>query len=266
MSTDSTNVPVPTRDPGITAVTFNPLERRSRVSDTTRVIKQMIISGQLQPGDRLPPERILCEALQVSRPTLRDAMGSLVAMNILNAQPGSGTFVSSLSTDELLEPMQFVLTLSPANVDQLFEVRCALEPEAASLAAMRADPDDINAIRRCIHRTQEWQGDLDHLVKLDEEMHDLVVQATHNGIMVNVLSSIRLLAHQSRRITVRTPGIAQHTIADHIRIGQAIADRDSDGARAAMYEHLGSIRRTIAANQPAPPSSASPDVGLPDEV
>lgn len=248
MNADTGDGSAAARRTDVSALAFDPLERRSRVSDTTRVIKQMIVDGRLKPGDRLPPERVLCDALQVSRPTLREAMGSLIAMNILTAQPGSGTFVSSLSTEELLEPMQFVLALSHSNLDQLFEVRCALEPEAASLAAGRAEPDDVYAIRQCIQRTQEWHDDLALLVKLDEEMHRLVVQAAHNGILVNVLASMSLLAHESRRITVQTPGIAEHTVADHIRIGKAIADRDAPGARAAMLEHLQSIRTRIAAS------------------
>lgn len=217
------------------------------VSDTTQVIKGMIVDGRLQPGDRLPPERVLCEALQVSRPTLREAITSLVAMKILNAQPGSGTYVSSLDPQELLEPMQFVLALSHSNVDQLFEVRCALEPEAAALAAQRARPDEVQELRQCIARTRAWKDDLDELLRLDVQLHRLVVEASHNGIMVNVLASMSLLAEASRRITVQLPGIARFTTQDHIRIGIAIADGNVDGARLAMLEHLRGIQKKITA-------------------
>lgn len=238
-------------DTDVKASAFDPLQRRSMVSDTTQMIKEMIVDGRLKPGDRLPPERILAEALQVSRPTLREAVTSLVAMNILNAQPGSGTYVSSLDPQELLEPMQFVLALSHSNVDQLFEVRCALEPEAAALAAERALPHELTALRECLLRTRAWTDDLDELLRLDVQLHRLVVEASHNGIMVNILASMSSLAEASRRITVQLPGIANFTTQDHLRIGTAIADGDRDGARRAMHEHLRGIQQKITTEMSA---------------
>lgn len=224
---------------------FDRLERRTMVSETTRMLKEMIIDGRLQPGDRLPAERDLCDVLQVSRPTLREAIRSLDAMNILRALPGAGTFVGSLRTDELLEPMQFVLALSKSNVDQLFEVRCALEPEAAALAAGRASGEEIAALQDCVERTQKWSDDLNELLALDVELHRLVVQAAHNGIFTNVLASLNALAHESRTITVKLPGVARHTADDHIRIGTAIARGDVEGSRAAMFEHLLNLRQMV---------------------
>jgi len=227
------------------ADSFNPLERRTMVSDATRMIKQMIVDGRLQPGDRLPAERVLCEALQVSRPTLREAIRSLGAMKIVTALPGAGTFVSSLRIEDLLEPMRFVLALSKSNIDQLFEIRCALEPEAAALAALRASPEDIAALRGCVDKTRRWHDDLDELVALDVELHRLVVHATRNGIFTNVLASLSSLANESRFITVKLPGVARHTVTDLIRIGLAIADGDVEGSRTAMLEHLQSLRLKI---------------------
>jgi GntR family transcriptional repressor for pyruvate dehydrogenase complex len=237
--------------PGVQASAFDPLERRSMVSDTTRMIKSMIIDGRLKPGDRLPSERVLCEALGVSRPTLREAITTLVAMKILIAQAGSGTYVSSLDAEDLLEPMQFVLALSHSNYDQLFEARCALEPEVAALAALRATPEELEALSDCVARTKAWRGDLDELERLDQELHRLVAEASHNGILVNVLKSMSSLAAASRRTTVRLPGIAKHTTQDHIAIGDAVLRRDADAARKAMDDHLRGIQRRISAEMSA---------------
>ena len=229
--------------PAVSAESFERLERTSMVSDAARLVKNMIIRGELKPGDRLPPERRLCEALRVSRATLREAIGSLVAMNILTAHQGAGTFVSSLRTEELLEPMQFAMALSHSNIEQLFEVRCVIEPAMAALAAARADAEDIHALRDCIDRTRKWRDDLGQLLYLDEELHGLVAQAAHNGIYANVQKSLEALAHTSRRITVQIPGIAEKTIEDHIRIAAAIIDRDAARARSAMATHLLRIQR-----------------------
>jgi GntR family transcriptional repressor for pyruvate dehydrogenase complex len=253
---------LPTRS-APTLDSFSQLERRTMVSETTRMLKRMIIDGRLQSGDRLPAERDLCEALGVSRPTLREAIRSLDAMNILNALPGAGTFVSSLRTEELLEPMQFVLALSKSNIDDLFEVRCALEPEAAALAASRASAEEIAALRRCVERTGNWREDLDDLLALDVELHHLVVQAAHNGIFTSVLASLSHLANESRTLTVRMPGVARRTADDHIRIGTAIGLGDIEGSRQAMQEHLQGLREMVKSEHAAAQTlTASHDITL----
>jgi len=99
---------------------FQPLARRTYVAEAIRTIKDMILDGRLAPGQRLPPERSLSEALGVSRPTVREAIRSLQAMNILESRHGAGTFVASLSVEELLRPLQFVLSLAEGGLDHLF--------------------------------------------------------------------------------------------------------------------------------------------------
>src|SRR5690606_8537975 len=131
---------------------FAPLARRGFTTDTVSAIKGMILDGRLRPGDQLPSERALSEALGVSRPTVREAIRSLQAMNIVETRHGAGTFVSSLSVEELLRPLQFALALSDFAMEHLFEVRLMLEPGAAELAAERASDDEIEELRECARR------------------------------------------------------------------------------------------------------------------
>ena len=100
---------------------FAPLARRSATIDTIMSIKAQIQSGNIGPGERLPSERELSEALGVSRPTVREAVQSLAAMNILDVRHGTGIFVSSLDIGELLTPMRFALELTTPTFDHLFE-------------------------------------------------------------------------------------------------------------------------------------------------
>ena len=88
---------------------FQPLARRTYVAEAIRTIKDMILDGRLAPGQRLPPERSLSEALGVSRPTVREAIRSLQAMNILESRHGAGTFVASLNREGLLRPLAVVV-------------------------------------------------------------------------------------------------------------------------------------------------------------
>jgi GntR family transcriptional repressor for pyruvate dehydrogenase complex len=226
---------------------FARLPRRTMVADAARVIQDMIVDGRLRPGEKLPSERALSEALAVSRPTVREAVQSLVAMNVLESRQGSGTYVSALNIEQLLEPMQFVLALSDSALDQLFEVRLLLEPAAAAFAAERATDTQLRALETCVERTLQVGGDKERLLELDIKLHRLVVEGSHNGILTSLLTSLSALATQSRRRTVEIPGVAELTIQDHVRIGTAVAHREPEVARQAMLDHLTRLRAAVAA-------------------
>ena len=99
-------------------------------------IKEMIVSGELAPGDRLPPEKELSESLGLSRNSLREAVKALELIRVLDVRRGDGTYVTSLEPSLLLEALSFVADIhQDASVLELFEVRRILEPAAAALAA-----------------------------------------------------------------------------------------------------------------------------------
>jgi len=222
---------------------FEPLARRTYVADAIRTIKDMILDGRLKPGQRLPPERALSEALGVSRPTVREAIGSLQAMNILESRHGAGTFVASLSVQELLRPLQFVLSLADGGLEHLFEVRLMLEPGAAALAARRATAEDITRLRDCAARTQEEAlGELEVMPRLDAELHERIVHASGNPLLEHLLAATSALGAESRKYTVRLPGVLDDTIAEHTAIVDAIAAGEEDAARAAMAAHIRRVR------------------------
>jgi len=222
---------------------FKPLVRRTYAADVIRTIKDMILDGRLRPGQRLPPERAVSEALGVSRPTVREAIRSLQAMNILESRHGSGTYVASLSVEELLGPLQFVLALAEGGLAHLFEVRLLLEPGAAALAAERAGTADVAALRECIARAQaEDTANADALLELDTELHERIVRAAGNPLLEHLLTAISALGRQSRSYTARLPGVLDSTIAEHEAIVDAIAAGDAAAARAAMEAHIARIR------------------------
>lgn len=220
---------------------FAPLARRGFTTDTVSAIKGMILDGRLRPGDQLPSERALSEALGVSRPTVREAIRSLQAMNIVETRHGAGTFVSSLSVEELLRPLQFALALSDFAMEHLFEVRLMLEPGAAELAAERASDDEIEELRECARRGGADGLEPDELAALDIELHERIAAAAHNPLLERLLASISELAEESRAFTVRLPGVAGKTVSEHDEIVAAIAVRDPSRARFAMTAHIARI-------------------------
>lgn len=221
---------------------FEPPARTSVAADAVDQIKQMILDGRLTPGQRLPSERVLSEALGLSRPTVREAIGAMVALNILESRQGSGTYVASLEIRDLLEPLRFALALSPSGLQQLFEVRAMLEPKAAGLAARNASAEQIGALTACVRASSPHRS-FDRFVELDVELHTLVAVASGNEILIHVLASLSELGVESRRKTVRKPGVVKQSTADHERIAAAISDRDAAKAELAMLEHLHNVQR-----------------------
>ena len=221
---------------------FKPLVRRTYASDVVRTIKDMILDGRLTPGQRLPPERTVSEALGVSRPTVREAIRSLQAMNILESRHGSGTYVASLDVEELLGPLQFVLALAEGGLAHLFEVRLLLEPGAAALAAERATPEDVTALRACTARAEAAGGEPELLLELDTELHDLIVRAARNPLLEHLHAAMSALGRQSRRYTTGLPGVLDRTLIDHVVIIDAIAAGEPLAAREAMTAHIARVR------------------------
>jgi GntR family transcriptional repressor for pyruvate dehydrogenase complex len=173
-------------------------------------------------------------------------------MHILEVRQGTGTFVASLSLDQLLRPMQFAITLSECGWQDLFEVRLLIEPPAAALAAKRASEDELNEMIQCARRGESGRPTPDRVAKLDYELHERIVSASHNGLLINVHKSISTLSVESRNITARLPGVAAQAIEDHTEIVSAIRSRDAAAAEGAMHRHLSQVRDAALASLPSP--------------
>ena len=221
--------------------TFARITRHSAASQAAGMIRAMILEGKLVAGDRLPPERELCEALGVSRPTLRETIRSLVAMNILESRHGAGTFVASLDTAELLEPLDFVLALSEPIITELFEARLVLEPALAALAAAKATEQERAAILNQSSQLNNATDSPDAMVAQDMRLHRMIAQAARNNLLLRMLDTLAELGKESRSLSVRQPGMATHTAKHHLRIARAVAEGDATAASDAMREHLNQV-------------------------
>src|SRR5918992_931871 len=112
-------------------------------------IKEMIVSGRLRPGDRLPKEADLAANLELSRSSLREAVRALSALRILDVRQGDGTYVTSLAPSLLLEALSFLVDLHHDDtVMEIFEVRRLLEPAVTAQAAIRIDLEDVDALQK----------------------------------------------------------------------------------------------------------------------
>ncbi|WP_442577327.1 FadR/GntR family transcriptional regulator [Microbacterium sp. F51-2R] len=209
-------------------------------------IKEMITSGALGPGDRLPPEKELSESLGLSRNSLREAVKALEVIRVLDVRRGDGTYVTSLEPRVLLEAMNFVVDLhTDHSVLEVFGVRRILEPAAAALAALRLSEADADTLAELIDQT-DIDGNIEDLVAHDLEFHQRIADASGNEYLARLLESLSggtVRARIWRGITQR--GAADRTLEEHRMILAALRRQDPDLARARMLAHIGGVEEWL---------------------
>ena len=209
-------------------------------------IREMITSGDLRPGDRLPPEKELSERLGLSRNSLREAVKALEVIRVLDVRRGDGTYVTSLEPRLLLEAMSFVVDLhTDRSVLEIFGVRRILEPAAAALAARSMTPETVARLEGLIDQA-EAVGGVENLVQHDLEFHQTIVEASGNEYLsrlVESMSSGTVRARIWRGITQQ--GATDRTISEHRGILDALRRGDSRLAEALMLTHIAGIENWL---------------------
>jgi GntR family transcriptional repressor for pyruvate dehydrogenase complex len=217
--------------------------RRRAAEDAMTRLKSMILDGELKPFDRLPGEKDLAAALGVSRPTAREAVQALVALNILDVRHGDGTYVTSLEPRLLAAPMDFLLSLDHGSPLVLTESRRVLESGIAALAAQRAVKADIASLRDIADQYRASVGDVDACIALDQRFHHELTRIAANPILASMLSTLAMLTQRSRQHTARSLAVRKRSDVDHRDILEAIAKRDPVAASAAMSAHLSHVAK-----------------------
>ena len=167
----------------------------------------LIGDRQLRPGDKLPPERDLAATMQVSRPSLREALRALAMLNIVEIRQGSGTYVSSLKPEVLIEHLDFVFALDDSTFTELLEARQMLEPGLAAAAATRATDEELAQLRACVSRAAAHVDDPEVFLTADLELHQIISAAARNQITARIMDSLTRLGVASRRRTATLPGV-----------------------------------------------------------
>jgi GntR family transcriptional repressor for pyruvate dehydrogenase complex len=205
-------------------------------------IKEMIVSGELGPGDRLPREADLAQRLGLSRSSLREAVRALSLVRILDVRQGDGTYVTSLDSSLLLDALSFVVDLhQDRSVLALLEARRVLEAEAAALAAQRITAEQLVELRRLIAAMPDCDG-VEEFVANDLGFHRTIAEASGNGVIATLLDSLSggtIRARLWRGIT--QGGAIDRTVAEHTAICEALEHGRPELARSWMTVHLASV-------------------------
>lgn len=221
-----------------------------------------ILSGAREPGSRLPDIREMHDRFGVSRVVVREVMRTLAAKGMVSSKPKVGTIVSAASGWSWLDP-QVLEWRGRVGLDQIFlnqltEVRLALEPAAAGIAAKNRNDEDIAAIQAALKAMFQAEGDHKKFSLADRDFHNAIVAATHNPFFYSSISatSVALFGYLSWISIGVTADRSFHTksAAQHAKILDAIAAGDQKAAIRAMtlviQESLKDARSQLTAARP----------------
>ncbi len=227
---------------------FETLPRNALPEDIVSSLLALLKEKKLQPGERLPPERELAERLQVSRPSLREALRTLSIMHVVEIRQGSGTYISSLEPGLLVEHLAFVFALADSTYLSFFEARKVVEVGICGLAAGHISDEQLSRLEACLAKALSGLTDVDLYFQADVELHEIITEAASNPFLSSIMTSISHLSHASRQRTVVLPGIAHQVIKDHRAIIDALKRHDAEAARQAMYQHLTYVEQRLLAD------------------
>jgi GntR family transcriptional regulator, transcriptional repressor for pyruvate dehydrogenase complex len=223
----------------------------SITTETIEKIKAMILSGDVRPGDKLPPENELAERLGVSRSSLREAVRALAALNVVDARQGDGTYITSLTPDVLLESIGLGIELvNDPSLLEVFQVRRFLETAATAAAAISISEDELASLRECMARMDRAES-VEELVHADEEFHHIVAGATGNSVLIALMDNLSTRTVRARlwRGVIERRAV-ERTKQWHHAILEGLEARDPELARAADLMHLAEgeswLRRALA--------------------
>lgn len=229
-------------------------------------IKAMIVSGELAPGDRLPPEKELSERLGLSRNSMREAVKALEVIRVLDVRRGDGTYVTSLEPGLLLEAISFVVDMhDDDSMLEVFAVRRMLESQATGLAAALADQERLAALQAELDAVDPSVS-IDELVEHDTRFHREIVGIAGNAYLASLIES---LSSQTMRARIwrglTEQGAVERTLSEHRAIAEAIGRHDAALAAALATAHIAGVEHwlrqataTVPATSTAPAASQDP--------
>lgn len=218
--------------------------------DVIEQIENLILEGNLAPGDVLPTERELAQAFGISRGTLREAFRILEREGLIETRPGGGRFLSK-TLNEAEDKKRILENIERATIIELLEAREIFETGIVELAAERATEQDIREIEQAfekwgkIDRDSDDSDDSNGQANPDQAFHLSIAKATHNVVLVNLIDLHIDLLQKTLTKTEHIPGRKDDVYKEHYRILQAIKEKNPQRAKEALLYHLQQVKQNI---------------------
>jgi len=224
-----------------------PISRQSVAEMVAKRILAMVTSRALRPGDQLPPERELAEMLEVSRPSVREALRGLAILGVVNVRQGGGAFISQLDAEALLGPIRFFLALEDLNLSELYDARSLIEGDVARRAAQNMTDAEIDALEVLLDAQPETIADPKAFRVADLRFHQAIWAGCGNAFLKRIGESLNSLGLEFRRRASENPKVLEQSLRDHRRLFEALKARDPSAAAVAAAEHMRNVYRSTVA-------------------
>ncbi len=217
-----------------------------QVADT---LIEMIKTGELKPGDKLDSVEKLAKKFEVGSSTIREALSGLRTMGLIEMKQGEGTFVNSFDPSKFQLPVTSAFLMKLEDVKELYEVRKILEIGTAAQAAQLHKEEDLLAIEKALIVMEHSNGNEELASTADLDFHLAIAYATHNKLLINLMSSVSVLISETiqdtRKVLLYSDNIVKDLHIEHRRIFEAIKNRQPNEARQFMLEHLQNVQNRL---------------------
>jgi len=228
---------------------FNKVKTKKVYMKIVEQIRNLIKEGKLKPGDKLPPEQILAEKFGTSRPSVREALSALEILGITESRGGKGNFIMDNLGSPLYE-QRFKELEEEESPFELLEARKVLETEIVGLAAKKATQEDIDAMSESLNKMKGTMVNISRKMEFDREFHINIARAAHNNLLFFMMTYLSDLLKEKLWINMMEkswsiPGRPQKYLKEHTEIFNAVKNKDSEGARKRMYNHLAEVEKIL---------------------
>lgn len=226
------------------------VDRKSISNSVADYIKDLIYENKFQEGERLPSERDMALKLSVSRNTVREAYKILAAKGYLEIKHGNGVFVANY--EESIRNMANDFFLKKDQIVELFTIRKVLETTAVKLAVGNLNQQNEKELKHILEITKQSlkeKASYEELTNLDQKFHITLTKISGNSILLRIMMNLIDILGEARLEAVHIPGRGKLSLTQHIKIVEAMIDRDVERAEQSMIDHLNSVEASILANK-----------------
>ena len=212
-------------------------------------IQELIRSGEIRLGEKLPSERTLAERFGVSRNSVREAIRGLTEKKMVRSRRGDGTYLRAHLEKSPVPPLKRIMRAESGRLKEIFELRRMLEPQIAALAAGQMTKRSLKALKMLVFEQERRHLHGQDDAELDAAFHLRIAEATNNKLIVEVLKILDQILSESRSATLRNEDRQRVSMRTHYLIIDALERRDPAGARQAMTTHLLEVEAAVLGSQ-----------------
>lgn len=228
-----------------------PIIRESVAEAVVKRILDMVKAGALKAGNPLPPERELAAMLNVSRPSVREALRGLAVLGVVRTRQGGGAYITDLGPNSLLGPIQFYLALEDVNITELYDARSLIESDVARRAAVNIDAAALEQLEVLLAEQAATIDDPLAFRQSDYAFHELIWIGSHNAFLKRIGESLNVLGLEFRKRASERPETLAQSLLDHRTLLDALKARDPEAAARAAEAHMQNVYQSTIAQKDA---------------